>query len=711
MRNKAKLLRQQALERAQEAKCSPLSDKTNLTLAKSNIHDLKERINSLDTELSETQTALTRSDELLKRIRKRSKHHLIWNHNARKAMKCSKNIILGLRGKNRTQLSVNEGLRNDMDEFKNKLTEKEGELSSCQLQANSYLQAVASANLQALGYWNELQVMQDKNLMLLKRIAALTHRVSRMQEAAKRIQKLKRIEAAVKSLLQLRQNGAYLPWVHSLVLRIALLGCPAKRVGEIIDSFIRTACNRLGITQKKKIQCVSPRTVGQIVSEADIAGKLQLAYEMKRTPSFTIGGDGTMHKNQTFESMHVNFKTKKSYLNEDGTSCTSEEQVQRVRFIKLERAGNHRAETQKNETIACLREAVDIFNKSLLASANNVPGWLFNEQEMLSEDERIQKDAEIFEMLCKSLSDEAFEQLSEMEKRHLNMWVWAGCGMHKDLNAVKGGDSAMQEKWKEIKDSPGTVLLENRDNAAILEPGADNDDDEYEDIGDSAMHVLPSFEYKGRGAKRGSNRKETAAQKRAHEVSKAGSKKLMDLMGDMLKNRNDKKGHQHTFQDFALFTLDRIINFPGTSNTRYSSYLEAAAETIARLQFYINYMHYIRDSKEKRTLNHLEANVLKGLEDIPTLTELAILALYQEAISHSYISMIRGPGLENTNALDLGPLHEKVRTHVKKLIEDPQIILSPRVDPLKSKTKAWERTKSLRPVPRCSDWFRWSEWT
>ncbi|KAL5485934.1 hypothetical protein ACEPAI_6977 [Sanghuangporus weigelae] len=527
MRNKAKLQRQQALERAQEAKRSPLSDKTNLALAKSNIHDLKERINSLDTELSETQTALTRSDKLLKRICKQLKHHLIWNNNARKAMKRSKSIILGLQGKNRTQLSVNEGLRNDMDEFKNKLTEKEGELSSCQLQANSYLQAVASANLRALGYWNELQ----------------------------------------------------------------------------------------------------------------------LAYEIKRTPSFTISGDRTTHKNQTFESMHANFKTKKSYLNEDGTSCTSEEQVQCIRFIKLKRAGNHRAETQKNETITCLCEAVDIFNKSPLASADNIPGRPFNKQviamkcvgthgdhaedqkakhrllgewkheltmrglgvqylcsksdeeremliasarashisqtgsldacEMLSEDERIQKDAEIFEMLCKSLSDEAFKQLSETEKRRLNMWVWARCGMHKDLNAVKGGDSAMQEKWKEIKDSPGPVLLVNRDNAAVLEPGADNNDDEYEDIGDSATHVLPSFEYKGRGAKRGSNRKEMAVQKRVRKVSKAGGKKLMDLMGDMLKNRNDKKGHQHTFRDFALFTLDCIINFPGTSNTRYLSYLEA----------------------------------------------------------------------------------------------------------------------------------------
>ncbi|KAL5486283.1 hypothetical protein ACEPAI_7329 [Sanghuangporus weigelae] len=808
MRKKNAIQRQQALEKAQNANRSPLSDKTNLVVAKSDIHDLKKTVNQLDKQLSETQIALTKSTELLKSSRERSNHHLNWYHNARKAVNRSRKVISDLRDKNRACVSVIEGLRKDMDEFKNKLTEKEREMSSCRLQANSYLQAVASANIRALGYWNALQEKEDKCLMLLKRITALTNRISRMREsirdmqrtnrnrrtrlsrADKCLQKLRRIAAAVRNLLQLRQNGTYAPWVRSLVFRIALLGCPARQVGEIINGFIHTACNRIGITPKKKIRRISPRTVGRIISEADIAGKVQLAYEMKRTPSFTVGGDGTTNKNQTFESVHANYKTKKTYLNEDGSPCTSEEQVQRVRFIKLERAGNHRAETQKNETIACLREAADLFNRSPLASTNNLPGRPFNEQalamkfvgthgdhaedqkakhrllgewkheltmrglsahylcsrseeeretliasarashisqmggfeawEMLSDEDRIQKDAEIFDRLCESLSDEAYEQLSEAEKRRLDLWVWAGCAMHKDLNAVKGGDSAMRAKWKEIKDSPGPVLLANKDNDAVLEAEDHDDDGEYEDLQDSATHVLPSFEYgeqsTSNGAnvlgkmgcnqdstKRGNKRKESAAQKRAREVSKAGGKKLMDLMGDMLKNKNDKKGHQHTFRDYAIFLLGFIISFPDTSNTRYSSYLEAAAETIARLDFYINYMHYIRDSKEKRTLNHLEANVLKGLLDVPTRTELAVLALYLEAVSHSYISLVRGHGLENTNALDLGPLHEKVRTHVKKLIEEPHIILSPSADPKQATMNgydSWKNEEAVKAVHR-----------
>ncbi|KAL5520172.1 hypothetical protein ACEPAG_9385 [Sanghuangporus baumii] len=470
---------------------------------------------------------------------------------------------------------------------------------------------------------------------------------------------------------------------------------------------------------------------------------------MKQTQLFTVGGDGTTNKNQTFESVHANYKTKKTYLNEDGSPCTSEEQVQCVRFIKLERAVNHRAETQKNKTIACLHEAVDLFNRSPLASTDNLPGRPFNEQaiamkfvgthgdhaedqkakhrllgewkheltmrglgahylcsrseeeremliasarashisqtggfeawEKLSDEDRIQKDAEIFDKLCESLSNEAYEQLSEVERRRLDLWVWVGCAMHKDLNAVKGGDSAMRAKWKEIKDSPGPVLLVNKDNDAVLEAEDDDDDGEYEDLEDSATHVLPSFEYGEQSAsnsnvlgkmgrnrysmKRGNKCKESAAQKRAHDVSKAGGKKLMDLMGDMLKNKNDKKGHQHTFRDYAIFLLGFIINFPDTSNTHYSSYLEAAAETITHLDFYINYMHYIRDSKEK----------------------------------------LHGHGLENTNALDLGPLHEKVRTHVKKLIEEPHIILSPSADPKQATLNgydSWKNEEAVKVVHR-----------
>jgi len=62
------------------------------------------------------------------------------------------------------------------------------------------------------------------------------------------------------------------------------------------------------------------------------------------------------------------------------------------------------------------------------------------------------------------------------------------------------------------------------------------------------------------------------------------------------------------------------------------------------------------------------------LQDPPTLTELAVLTLYAEAISHPYMGQIHG---HDINMLDLGPLHFKVEQHMEKIIENPDIILSP----------------------------------
>ena len=53
---------------------------------------------------------------------------------------------------------------------------------------------------------------------------------------------------------------------------------------------------------------------------------------------------------------------------------------------------------------------------------------------------------------------------------------------------------------------------------------------------------------------------------------------------------------------------------------------------------------------------------------------MAVLALYAEAISYPYMRQIRG---HDINMLDLGPLHSKVKQHIEKIIENPDIILSP----------------------------------
>jgi hypothetical protein len=70
----------------------------------------------------------------------------------------------------------------------------------------------------------------------------------------------------------------------------------------------------------------------------------------------------------------------------------------------------------------------------------------------------------------------------------------------------------------------------------------------------------------------------------------------------------------------------------------------------------------------------MEKNLKAALQCIPTLTELVVLALHGQAISHPYMCRIRG---ENMNMLDQGPLHMEVQEHMERIIANPSLLISP----------------------------------
>ena len=73
----------------------------------------------------------------------------------------------------------------------------------------------------------------------------------------------------------------------------------------------------------------------------------------------------------------------------------------------------------------------------------------------------------------------------------------------------------------------------------------------------------------------------------------------------------------------------------------------------------------------------MESNLWKALHDSATLSELAILALYGEAVSYPYVKAIRSTSKsgKKQNMLDLGPLHQKVSTHIRAMIANPSNLL------------------------------------
>ena len=65
----------------------------------------------------------------------------------------------------------------------------------------------------------------------------------------------------------------------------------------------------------------------------------------------------------------------------------------------------------------------------------------------------------MLEQLVITLGKEAFELLSDNEKHIMKLFIWAGCGCHKDLNTVRGGYAAVMRWWLENDIEPPVLLV------------------------------------------------------------------------------------------------------------------------------------------------------------------------------------------------------------------------------------------------------------
>jgi len=272
-------------------------------------------------------------------------------------------------------------------------------------------------------------------------------------------------------------------------------------------------------------------------------------------------------------------------------------------------------------------------SKKKVAAVGGIEAW-----GCLSESEKLCWSEDIFRDLCITMGEKEFQNLSDSERQELSIFIWSGCGMHKELNMIKGATLRMHGFWGE-NNIPGPVPLMNKDNAAAFELGGE------------------------------------AVQSRVQEVTQSGGVKATTLAGKIFHDKDDKKGQQDFFRYYFENELGHSVNFPDTSNTRYGSHCEAASEIIAHLDVYIRFMELLQDLKETRTFNHMEANLFKALQDLPTIAELCVLATFSQVISRPYLRRIRGTNGETPNSLDLGLLHDEVLAYIHKIIGGPDSVI------------------------------------
>ncbi|EDR08997.1 uncharacterized protein LACBIDRAFT_296659 [Laccaria bicolor S238N-H82] len=384
----------------------------------------------------------------------------------------------------------------------------------------------------------------------------------------------------------------------------------------------------------------------------------------------TYSSDSTSHKHIEFESRTIALKVV-DYLN------PTKEPKWTMRTLGVGTSVNHTSEMQVNGLKERLQEIAEIFNNSPLAKPDQKKSheilriWrmevilqrlgeeaLFQMDvtrvialfvplkgkqiekhggqeawDKLTEDKRATADIEII----REVGKQVFEKLPEDHQRCLTSFIRTGCCMHKDLNCVKWGDKAVQGMWEKENKTP-PILLANKDNAAVL-------------------------------AGRTESSTQTNAEIRAEEVSKHGGSHTTALGGMICRNKDTKKGQQDTYDYYMLCHVGHRVPYPDVSNTCYGSHGEAAGTIIAYHQHFINFMEFVRNTKDKPGEMNIEKNFANALKDTPTLTELCVLALYHVNISQPFMKHVRA----HKNLLDLKSFFENKVTFLNRVIGETEI--------------------------------------
>jgi hypothetical protein len=159
-------------------------------------------------------------------------------------------------------------------------------------------------------------------------------------------------------------------------------------------------------------------------------------------------------------------------------------------------------------------------------------------------------------------------------------------------------------------------------------------------------------------------------------MTSRGGVKATQLAGAILNHKDDKQGHHDVFRWWWTKNVGTQMTFPDTSNNRFQSHCEAAGVLLLHLDHFIAFLDYIHKKKNDMRFSHMEENLWKALHCTATKTELAVLALYSQAITHPYMRIICAPN-QQTNMLNLGPQHAKVLAHMQRIIGDPTFLVGP----------------------------------
>ncbi|EJD36482.1 hypothetical protein AURDEDRAFT_46183, partial [Auricularia subglabra TFB-10046 SS5] len=457
--------------------------------------------------------------------------------------------------------------------------------------------------------------------------------------------------------------------------------------------------------------------VRRCVIEGGYASSMQIAEEMAESSGTTLSSDGSTHRSLNYTSHHAHI--------------SFPDRAPVARFLRLARSPNHTTETQLTEWILKFKELVDRLKGSprgrlirfTLHTIARKAKWFVsdhvNDQRLLAKELRAMfRDLRIEELVFDLLDatgaieyadaiaeersaviesaggllawdflPQAEHDLYEEEIRlriaqRIGPAIYAGlspsrclivdlfgdsrCGMHKNLNFVVAGNKAMKAAWALLGLTP-PLPLPNKEKAGRA------------DSRDGGIH--------------------------------AGGVKACQLFGMLFKPREKKRGYQDRFLVYMRQERHCPVSIPDVSNTRYGCHCDASAFTacaslVADAASIAFFLELVRKTKVKhKVFTNIEKNFWNALDDDPTLTEFAVLAIFGIAFSQPYLIAVRKPGV---NALELEPLHEQLRQHCMAVLDDPQLVTGPLTDDshVRGAFLGAEYSDYNRAVLRCIQDFR-----
>ncbi|KAF9474254.1 hypothetical protein BDN70DRAFT_908580 [Pholiota conissans] len=496
-----------------------------------------------------------------------------------------------------------------------------------------------------------------------------------------------------KSVHHLVQKGVFTEETRNIVRLLVKVGCSRNYVNEVISAILKSA----GITI---VGSIGRTSIARILREGYYAGQIQLGYEMQHTEGMTFSADGTSHRSINYNSRHVRLlaedyttpgnaakqRVTRTFGIQSSRDGSSEEALADwensplgkhsggiISFVNLliklmgmntDHCSKEKKDAQMFEELKAwavdqhlgeerildmsLEEVTEYFKNAedkMIKKAGGLRKW-----STLPDFKKAERKAIMVEEAVAELGKDAFEDLSDEEKWIFRLFIWAGCGAHKDLNTVRGGYLAMLEWWdkNESETVVRPVLLANRDNDPVVQEHKTTLEQ-----GDTP----------------------TLAQEHAFHKSTCGAIKTADIAGAIFNHKDDKKGHHDIFRYWWWEHVGIPFTFPDTSNNRFQCYCDAAAALILYKDEFLEFLETLQINKQNSALNHMETNLRNALNCTSTTTELAVLAIYAEAIYYPYMKSVRDSSAGAQNMLDLAPLHAHVYDHIQKIIENPDILI------------------------------------